>query len=153
MWQLIVYKVHPLDKWWFKVGKLSRCYVLHRDFKFRQCNGLDIGNTNLKSLPIPLPFCRLQSQQVCAVCTANNNLLHPTQFEVECKAFDNNGPQLSVRGQAPTRTLSLQAHTHSVPALRPGTHTHTLVGCGGKKAQRSLGVPGGTGQGMQMIRV
>ena len=87
-----------------------------------------------------------------AVWTANNKLLHSTQFEVECKAFDNNGPQLSVRGQAHTHTLSLQAHTHSVP-LRPGTHTHTLVGCGGKKTQRSLGVPGGTGQGMQMIRV
>ena len=98
----------------------------------------------LPDLPIPFPFCRLQSQQLCIVWTANNNLLHSTQFEVECKAFDNNGPQLSVRGQA---------HTHSVSALWPGTHTHTLVDCGGKKAQRSLGVPGGTGQGMQMIRV
>ena len=86
------------------------------------------------------------------MCTANNNLLHCTRFEVECKAFDNNGPQLSVRGQAPTHTLSLQTHTHSLP-LWPGTHTHTLVDCGGKKAQRSLGVPGGTGRGMQMIRV
>ena len=47
-------------------------------------------------------------------------------------------------------TLCLSKHIHT---LRPGTHTHTLVGCGGKKAQRSLGVPGGTGQGMQMIRV
>ena len=99
---------------------------------------MDIGNTNMKSLPIHFPFCRLQSQQLCIVWTANNNLLHSTQFEVECKAFDNNGPQLSVRGQAPTHTLSLlcgQALTL--------THSSTAAG---KKSNGLWASRGGRGR-------
>ena len=82
---------------------------------------------NLEFLPTPPSCCHLQSQEVCTVCTANNNLLHCTRFEVECKAFDNNGPQLSVRGQAHTHTLSLQAHVHTLCLCK---HIHTLSLCG-----------------------
>ena len=77
------------------------------------------------------------------MCTANNNLLHCTRFEVECKAFDNNGPQLSVRGQAPTHTLSLQAHTHS-EARHSHSHTRRLRR---EKSPTVFGRPGGDGAG------